>query len=693
MSGQTKEQRLIEIHREALHEFDRVQNALRDERMQCLQDRRFYSISGAQWEGPLGDQWENKPRLEFNKVHLSVIRIINEYRNNRITVDFTPKDGSTGDDLADTCDGLYRADEQDSGAQEAYDNAFEEAVGGGFGAWRVRACYEDEDDDDDQRQRIRMEPIFDADSSVFFDLDAKRQDKSDAKRCWVLSAMTPQAFKDEFGHHPSTWPKLVTQRMFDWATPDMVYVAEYYRVEETSEVVHIFRGLDDQDMRVPNHEFKEDETKLETLLATGFRKTGEKRIKRRKVHKYILSGLKIEEDEGYIAGQHIPIVPVYGKRWYVDNVERCMGHVRLAKDAQRLTNSMLSWLTEIASRFDMEKPIVTPEQMLGHTTMWAEDSVKRFPYLFLNQLRDADNNPIPGSAVPVGYTKAPNVPPAMAALLQVGTQALEDLLGNQEAGEQLQPNMSGKAVELIQQRLDMQVFIYMSNMAKAMKRCGEIWLSMAKEVMPEEGRQMKTVSADGTMDSVKLRTPAVDQETGEQYLENDLDDAKFDVWVDVGPSSSSRRAALVRGLTGMAGITDDSQDRKVLVGSALQNFEGEGLQDLRDYYRRQMVQMGVAKPTEEEKKELEAAAQNQKPDPQAQYLQAAAEQAQADAAQSRAKTVDTIAAADLKRAQTQKTITETAGQPHEQMLAEVDVLQRLLDAQHRHQQAQRGPMQ
>ena len=70
------------------------------------------------------------------------MRIINEYRNNRITVDFTPKDGEgdVGDDeLADTCDGLYRADEQACTANEAYDNAFDEGVQGGFGRRRSQS--------------------------------------------------------------------------------------------------------------------------------------------------------------------------------------------------------------------------------------------------------------------------------------------------------------------------------------------------------------------------------------------------------------------------------------------------------------------------------------------------------------------------------------------------------------------------
>lgn len=150
------------IHTSALASFNRTQTALREGRVQCKDDRRFYSIPGAQWEGEWEEQFENKPRPEINKVHQAVMRVINEYRNNRISVDFKPKDGETNLDLADVCDGLYRSDEQDSCAEEAYDNAFEEAAGGGFGAWRLRATLEDEYDEDNDRQRIRFEPIYDA---------------------------------------------------------------------------------------------------------------------------------------------------------------------------------------------------------------------------------------------------------------------------------------------------------------------------------------------------------------------------------------------------------------------------------------------------------------------------------------------------------------------------------------------------
>jgi len=500
--------------------------------------------------------------------------------------------------------------------------------------------------------------------------------------------MAPAVAEEEFGHNFASWDKSVSRAEFDWCTPDVVYVAEYYRVEETSEVVHIFRGLDDVDMRVPDHEFKEDETKLETLLATGFRKTGEKRIKSRRVHKYILSGLKIEEDEGYIAGKCIPIVPMYGKRWVVDNVERCMGHVRLAKDAQRLMNSLLSWLFDMAARFDVEKPIMTPEQIAGHTEQWADDNVRRYPYLLANLLKDADGNPIPGSQAPVAYTRAPNVPPAMAALIQIAGQSLDELLGSQQAGEQVVANVSAKAVELVQNRLDMQTFIYMSNAAKMFKRIGEVWLSMAREVMVEDGRKAKTVTSDGSIDTVTLRQPMVNDD-GEQYTANDLTEASFDVWVDVGPSSGTQRSGTVRALTGMASITTDPQQKNVLLAAAMMNMEGEGLGEVRDWFRQQLVRQGVVKPTDDELAAMQKEQQGKQPGPQDQYMLAAAEEAQANAAQSRAKTVDTIAAADLKRAQTQKTLSETAGQPHAETLATIEVLQRLLDAQHR-QQGPRG---
>jgi hypothetical protein len=670
MARISNDQRLANLHQEALEQFDDVQSALRDERLQCLQDRRFYSLAGSQWEGPLTDQYENKPKFEVNKIMLAVIRVVNEYRNNRITVDFVSKDGSENDKLAEVCDGLYRADEQASVADEAYDNAFEEAVGGGIGAWRLRTAYEDDEDPEDDRQRIRIEPIFDADSSVFFDLGSKRQDKSDAKYCFVVTSMTRQAYQDTWGDDPASWPKIVHQHEFDWCTPDVVYVAEYYKVEEKSEIIRIFQNITGEEERYSPSDFERDDTLEATLAAIGTVEIRQKRVKRSKVRKYVMSGGKVLDDVGYIAGKNIPIVVVYGKRWFVDNIERCMGHVRLAKDAQRLKNMQLSKLGEISALSSVEKPILTPEQVAGHQVMWAEDNLKDYPYLLINPITDQNGNQAVSG--PVAYTRSPQIPPAMAALLQITETDMQDILGNQANAEKMVSNISGKAVEMIQSRIDGQSFIYMSNFAKGMKRCGEIWLSMAKEVYIEDKRKMKTVAPAGEVGMVELMQPTINQETGEIVMANDMTAALFDVNVDVGPSSASKREATVRALTGMLQMTQDPETAQVLTAAAMMNMEGTGLSDINDHFRKKLLRMGVVKPTEKEQEELMAEMQGKPQDPNAMYLQAAAEEATAKAAQARATTVKTIADAELSRAKTVETLSnvDMDSQDHALNLAE-----------------------
>lgn len=654
MARPTRDQRLGNVHEAALNEFDRCQSVMRDERLQCLQDRRFYSIAGAQWEGPLGEQFENKPRFEVNKIHMSVIRIINEYRNNRIAVDFVSKDGSENDKLAEACNGLYRADEQDSVADEAFDNAFEEGVGGGYGAWRLRTTYEDDEDDDNEKQRIRIEPIYDADSSVFFDLDAKKQDKSDAKYCFVLYSITREAYIAEWNDDPATWSNIIHQTQFDWNTPDVVFVAEYYRVEEVRETIRIFQTIEGEEERYTQADFDADETLEETLFNLSTIEVRQKRVKRRKVHKYIMSGGAILEDAGYIAGKNIPIVPYYGKRWFVDNVERCMGHVRLAKDPQRLKNMQLSKLGEISALSSVEKPILMPEQVAGHQIMWAEDNIRNYPYLLINPITGPNGET--QAAGPVAYTKSSAIPPAMAALLQLTEMDMAEILGNNQQAEKMVSNISGKAVELIQTRLDMQSFIYMTNMAKAMRRCGEIWLSMAKDVYVEDKRKMKAIDQMDQVSSIELMKPIIDEETGELTYENDLSKATFDVSVDVGPSFTSRRDATVRALTGMMQVTSDPETQMILQSMAIMNMDGEGIGDIKDFFRNKLVQLGVIKPTEEEQQAMMEAAQGQQPDPQAAYLMAAAEEAQAKSIQAQANAEYSLARAEESKAKTMETL-------------------------------------
>jgi len=668
MARETKAERHVRVHADAIKTFDEIQTAQRDVRLQCLKDRRFYSIPGAMWEGPIGEQFENKPKIEINKIHLAVIRIINEYRNNRITVDYISKEGVEDDDLADVCDGLYRATEQDSDAEEAYDNAFEEAVAGGFGAWRLRTEYEDEEDPDDDKQKIIIEPIFDADSSVFFDLQAKKQSKADATKCFVLTSMTRDVYEAEWGHSASSLEKVIHQHEFDWLTPDVVFIAEYYVVEEKRETIYIWEKLNGEEVRLTKEELEDQEEELE---ATGAQEVRTKTLKKKKVHKYIIDGARILEDCGYIAGNCIPIIPVYGKRWYVDNVERCMGHVRLSKDPSMVKNMQISKLAEIAALSTVSKPILSPEQVAGHRSMWEEDNIKNFPFLLINPIKDLNGQEM--LSPPVAYTKPPEIPPAMGALLQVTEDDLQDILGNQQNGESVDGNASTDTMMFVQNRLDMQTYIYMSNMAKAIKRCGHVWLSIARDVYVEEGRIMKSIGSQGELNKVELLRPVTNKD-GSVGRQNDMSNAKFDLTVEVGPSSSTKRAATVRALTNMAASTDDPETKQVLGAMAMMNMEGEGISDVRRYFRDKLIKMGVVEPTEQEAQELAEEQKNTPPSPQDQYFEASASAERARGEKAQADTLKSQAQTDQIRVDTAATTQEIDAKQQAQALEIIDRL-------------------
>jgi hypothetical protein len=144
--------------------------------------------------------------------------------------------------------------------------------------------------------------------------------------------------------------------------------------------------------------------------------------------------------------------------------------------------------------------------------------------------------------------------------------------------------------------------------------------------------------------------------------------------VDVGPSSASKRQATVRALTGMLAITDDPETKQVLGAMAMMNMEGEGIAEVREYFRRKLIKMGVVKPTEDELNELMQELQNQPPDPNSEYLKAAADEATSNAVKARADTVLTVAKAEETKAKTAETLSNIDIAQRDHLLGMVQTL-------------------
>lgn len=622
--------------------FDRAYTPQQDVREKCIEATRFARVPGGQWEGAtaagtkLDDRFEKYPKFEINKVATELNRIIAEYRNNRITVKFRPGDKEASEELANKLNGLFRADYEETDGGEACDNAFDDAATGGFGCFRLTSMLVNEYDPMDERQRIAIEPVYDPSRSVWFDPDAKKYDKSDALWAFCMYSLSPEKYEAEYGKTPPASLDVTTMTSweYDWFEPEVVYIAKYYEVRKESVDVISYRQPITGEIATYDSDQIED---IEDELAlAGFQEVARRSVKRRRVYVSVVDGQNFLEKPRRIPGEHIPLIPVYGKRWFIDDIERVEGHIAKAMDPQRLYNLQVSMLADSAAQDPGQVPIFDPEQVRGLEKHWEDRGKKRPAFLVARAPRDKAGNPI-GPAAPGSFTPAPQLSPAIATMLQLTSADIQEVTGSSQAMQQMPSNIAQETVNNLMNRADMASFIYLDNMAKSLKRAGEVWLSMAREVYGSE-REVRVVNEDGTDDIALMNAQVVDSQTGRVVALNDLSTGRYDVTVDVGPSYTARRDATVSVLTNvLSTMLPNDPMRPAIQGIILDNIDGEGLDDFKEYNRNQLLTSGIVKPRNEKEQQIvmqaqQAAANQQNPEMVLAQAQMVAAQAEAQKA-------------------------------------------------------------
>ena len=105
------------------------------------------------------------------------------------------------------------------------------------------------------------------------------------------------------------------------------------------------------------------------LVESGYRYHSTVEREMHCVRRYIVTGQDVLE-EARVPGEHIPVVPMYGERQYVEGEEHYEGIVRLAKDPQRLRNFQLSYLASLVGQSPRRKPMFTADQIQGFEEMY-----------------------------------------------------------------------------------------------------------------------------------------------------------------------------------------------------------------------------------------------------------------------------------------------------------------------------------
>lgn len=630
MAKVSESDKLAEQHATFKLGFERSQERSFEERMMNLEDRRFIDVPGAQWESEIGDQFGNQPQLEVDKVSQAVDDVVTDYLENKIDGMYISKDGALDEKLAETCMSLRRADQQDSSAALAKSGGFREMAGGGIGAYMLEARYEDpevdpEYADEDEPQRIRYKSIPDADRRVFWDCDSVLPDKSDAKTCYILHPMTKEEFEEQWpDDDPATWDSAISQGFFDWKPGNDIMVLEVFNKEHEPDVKCYYQrpgakeyGEDDYiDPEGLEFYYQSDlgegSYKVRDLKALGYKKVKEKRVLRTRIRRYIMSGVRILEPVETVAGSEIPVVFLVGHHAVVDGVERTRGIVRKSRDPQIIKNAMLSKLMELCAQSVAKTPLMSPEQMGTHDAVWKAHPVEKFTWLPIDHITNPEGRKelVP----PVAWIEPQPVPPVLSELHQQVDIDLKEITRTPGAAQDVKSHVPNSALSQVLANVDKRSSKFILSMAVGERREATIWLSMAAELYYQKGRKMKGVTAKNEAVRIELRTADLD-ESDMPKVANDLSRARFDVAVEVGPSSDSKRAAaLDASLKLLGAIGPEVPDAKqVVTYQAMKNMGGEGIIDMRKWADDRLLRLGCGTPTPEQQQQIAQERAAQKP--------------------------------------------------------------------------------
>ena len=492
--------------------FESAKSADEENRRLAVEDLKFLHEPGAQWDEQSKSERGARPCYEFNKLRVTVKRIVNDMRANRPAGKVLGTE--EGDkDTAEILEGLIRNVWNVSDGDTVIDHSAEYQVGSGMAAWRIVTKYSS---DTAWEQDIAIEG-FRNPLCVYVDPAAQDPMYRDARYWFVVSKMAKEVFEEKY-------PKFETSDFEDgaewddddeWDDGEQVRIVEYWYKEPVRRTVLLL-----SDGRTVYAE--------EAAELTGVNVLRSRDVMTDVVRMCIASGSAILEEAEW-AGSQFPFVMVHGERVCVDGKNMWWGVTRFAKDAQKAYNFSRTLAVETVALAPQAKWWATAEQASGHTEKWAEAHKKNYPFLLFN----ADPKQ-PGAPQRMGGAE---IPAALVQEIQIASEDIKGVTGIYDASLGARSNeTTGVAIRARQQQGEIAVFNYMDNLSKGIRRTWEILIDLIPKIY-DTPRMVRLLGVDGAEKFAQVN--AINPLTGETV--NDLSRGKFDVTVTVGPSFATQR--------------------------------------------------------------------------------------------------------------------------------------------------------
>jgi hypothetical protein len=575
-SGVDKE----DLHKEMLKRHQTARDYWKEEYEKAECDMEFAFLPESQWDDWMASTRKGRPMYTVNKLRQAMKQITNDQRQNRPQAKVRAVEDSDAD-LAEIRQGLIRNIDQVAEADRACDTAFQFAVGGGFGVWRLNYSYEDDGGFDMVIKREEIANPF----SVVFDPAARAKDRRDARYAFVDSRWARAAFREK-------WPdaRLISvndcdETNKDWFDDEELTVSEYwYKTKETYKLVLMSDGS------------SYDEAELtpvrDELAAQGITEQRSRWAEREKVWQCVVSGAEILEGPNEWAGRFIPLVPVWGEILDLKGKERFFGAVRFGKDAQRMYNYERSTFIEVLADQPYSPFMAPAESVAGYEAQWNNLKTSRPPVLLYKSDRDLPNGGKPSREPTAQF------PVALAQAAAISSDDIKAATGIYDASLGQRSNeTSGRAIMARQREGDIANFDYMDNLAYAKKFDFEVVNDLISKIYDTE-RQIRIIGEDGAEKVVRVNHVVLDEQTGQQVTLNDLSRGRFDIAVTVGPSFTTQRMEAADAMMQLA--NDPSPIGMVAKYGFIKSLDAPGLEEVRKAARKILVGHGLLDPEEGE---------------------------------------------------------------------------------------------
>jgi hypothetical protein len=563
--------------------FKRCVDADSDLRQKAQDDLKFAFVEGHQWDEQTKRARGLRPCYEYNKTRQHIRQVTNDQRQNRPAIKIRAVE--EGDkDTAETLQGLIRNIESVSNAERAYDTAFEIAVAGGFGGWRVVAQYADDDAFDQELLIKEVRNPF----SLYLDPGAQEWDRRDALYGFITEVLSEGEFKLRYPDAKISSFDGDNEWADQWYFDEKVRVCEYWYKKPYTKTICLLSSGETVD--------KEEVTAVldELQAERGVTVVREREVQCMRVYQCIVSGAEILSKPVEWKGKFIPIIPVWGDLVNIGGRDLYSGMVRFSKDAAKGYNFTRTMAVESAAAAPNVPWLVTTKMLEGGLQKyWEAANTESFPFLAYNH----------DPKVPQGPRREPppQVSQGLIALAQLDNDDLKATMGQFDASLGAKGNeTSGKAIIARQREGDNANFNYIDNLGRAIKYTGEILVDLIPHYY-DTPRTIRVLGEDGAEKYVKLYNEVLDKQTQQVVKVNDLSRGRYDVTVTVGPTFATQRMEAAELLTNIMQSAPDTAP--ILADLVVKNMDGPGTDEASKRLRRMAIKQGLAAPTDEDKED------------------------------------------------------------------------------------------